>query len=793
MNKNFLLAGSAAFALISFAAPVHAQDEEDDRVTLDTITVTSTKRETTLQDTPVTVSVIGGEEIANSGATEVTEVFAGVPGLALLESPGDIPTPTIRGIGSSSANQTFEQSVGLFLDGIYKPRGAQYRDAMFDVERIEVIRGAQGVVFGKNTSVGAISVTSKKPGDEFGGEVWARYETEFESHVLGGAVDLPASDILKFRIGAQISETGGYVDNIATGTTDGDDERTIVRGTAVLDPGTNWDATLMVQHSDVETTGNLFQFVELFDASPFAPLLTDEPFVKEVDGDRTVAGFTFPADRSTIESTDAAFTLNYNVNDNLTLTSLTAYSEFDYNNIFDIFQNTPESLQPITFLPVSGFQNFTEEFQQFTQEFRFDYQKEGFDALGGVFFQDQELSFTNQTGIENFILPAAPVPPGVPDFAGFNLQGVTEGTLDQDVSAWSVFAQLGFELSPRFRLDVGARYSDEKKEGLFTKETVSFLGLTPLTTEFIPAFPDGAGGFIPNPAFIPVGDPRRLGVSFAPINSPSGTASVTVDDTALDGAITLSYDLTDNWLFTLSAAQGTKSAGLNNSSATGQVEPNPFVVEPETAQTIEAGLKGSFADGRGYLAAALFYSEIEDYQVSVFDPNTGAAGGFVTRNIDATSQGLEVEGLFAATENLTLNGNFALLNAENDETGGRLNGAPEFAAAFGGDYEDEISETLSLLLGGSVIHSDGYLHRQTPIGAPPLPQNGENGTGAYTLANAYAGLKLNGSGAQLRFDVRNLTDETYSTFTYPHPIFGAGFAGTLNRPRTYEVSLRVPF
>ncbi|MEO1074030.1 MAG: TonB-dependent receptor [Pseudomonadota bacterium] len=768
MRKQQLLLGTTCLALMTVVPNSVAQTVEDGARKLDTVTVTATKRETTLAETTVTVSVIDGANIANEGIDEVTELFGTVPGIAFHQSPGDLPVPKIRGIGSDSANQTFEQSVGLFLDGVYKPRARQYRDALFDVERVEVIRGAQGVVFGKNTSVGAVSITSRKPGDDFGGEVAASYETEFESYSVTGSVDLPASEIVKFRLAAQYSDTGGYVENTTLNRTDGDTERWVARGTMSVDPVDAWDATLMIQHSVLETIGNNFEFVELFDG-PLAPLLLSEDFEHAVDGDLAFPdGFVFPDQGDEQTSSDVSLELNFDYSDNLMFTSLTSYSEFEFTNIFDVFTFAPSPV-----LPLSGSQQFDESFEQFTQEFRFDYQSEKFALLGGIFFQDQEFTFANQTGLANFILPAG-------DFAGFQLSGAGTGTLTSDSTTASVFGQASIDLTDKLSLDFGLRASQEEKDATYSYTNDSLLGLAPIS---IPA------DFFLDPS---IPGPRNL-ISIAPLLSPDGTAFTDLDDDAIDAAITLSYAINDAWLTHVSLSQGTKSGGFNNANAEGQVEPDPFTVEPEVAQTAELGLKGTFADGRGYLSAALFYSEIQDFQASVFDPNAGIAGGFVTRNLDATSQGLEMETQFAASDAITLSGSLGLLDATNDETGGELAVAPEFTLGAGFDYDDQFNSSLSLQFGASINHSSGFLHRQTPIGGLMIPQNDPIETGEYALVDAYIGLTLLESGVQLRLDADNLTDEKYSTFGYVQPVLEGGIVGAFNRPRTLELSIRVPF
>jgi len=374
---------------------------------LDEITVTATKRVTTLADTPLAVSVIDGLEIAEKGIIEVTDLFNGIPGLGQNTSPGEFPAIKIRGIGTTNASQTLEQSIGLFLDGVYKPRARQYQDALFDVERVEVIKGAQGVVFGKNTNVGAISITARKPGDELGANLSASYETEFDSTLFQGGVDIPLSNVLKFRAAGLYSNRGGFVENTLTEDIDGDQDRWTARGTLVFNPVDRFTATLFGQHSDSETQGSSFQITG--DPLGLPDFILDEtPFQRAVDGETTVGGTTIPADFDQQESSDVALTLNLDLNENTTLTAITSYSQFDYSNAIDIF------LAPFTpTVTGTGFIQFDEEFDQITQEVRVDYQNDKTRVLAGGFFQTQNIDFTTQVGLD-FVIPASD-PPALTD------------------------------------------------------------------------------------------------------------------------------------------------------------------------------------------------------------------------------------------------------------------------------------------------------------------------------------------------------------------------------------------
>lgn len=756
----------------------NANEDSADKV-LSTVTVTATKRETTLQDTPIAISVVGGEEILDRNLVEVQDLLTALPNVASQESPGGLPSLRIRGIGTNNANQVAEQSVGLFLDGVYKPRARQYRDSLFDVERVEVIRGAQGVIFGKNTSVGAISVVSRKPGDEFGGNVYASYEFENDGYRIGGAVDIPASDTLKFRIGGEYNETDGYVENLATGNDDPSSERAIIRATALFEPTSKFDATLMVQHSDQETVGDAFQITEIFDpalAGFFG--ITAEPFQRVIDGDVTLAdGSVLPATGDEQDSTDLSLTMNYRVSDQLTLTSVTSYSEMSFQNISDPFyfaSSTPG-------FPL-GSQQFDEDFEQFTQELRFDYQAENWSLLGGVFYQDQSIDFVTDFSLVS-ILPAGTLVPdgfgGFIDLDGFAFAGRSDTTFNQDLDNLSAFLQASVDLSDKFSVTGGLRFSEEDKTANLGRFRTGFSGFTPVT--------------LPNDLFLPPGTPgARNAITVVDLISPPGVVPEQENsDSAIDGSLTLSYDLTEDVLIYGSFAQGTKSSAFNNVPGTASPLPDPFLVPEEVAQNFEVGAKGTFANGRGYFSGSVFHMDIEDFQDSVFDETAGPVGGFVIRSFDAKSTGFEGEARFQVNDNIVVHGNYAYLDAENDETGGRLAIAPENSGAVGVDTNWDISKNWSLQAGGLVSYSDSALTRQVP--PPAIAPFDPLETGSWTLADFYMGLKSNESGLSLRLEVKNAFDERYETFNFIQPLLNIGRVGSFNRPRTVFLSARYDF
>ena len=263
-----------------------------------------------------------------------------------------------------------------------------------------------------------------------------------------------------------------------------------------------------------------------------------------------------------------------------------------------------------------------------------------------------------------------------------------------------------------------------------------------------------------------------------------------VNDTSVDGSVTLSYYATDDILAFATFSQGTKSGGFTNSATFGV----PFTFEEEVARAVELGIKGGFAEGAGYFSLTGFYTDIEDFQDSVFDPLGGTlgTGAFVTVSFDAENYGLEAEARYQLTEHIVIGGSISLLDAEASDTGARLARAPTFTSSWTIDFNRSVTPDFALQAGGLLVTNSGQLYRQTPIGAPDIPLNDPIESGAFQLLDLYAGIRHLKSGAQFRVEVKNVTDEEYLTFGFPQPLLNAGVNGAFNRPRSVNLSIRVP-
>ena len=252
MKNNFiircLLLGLAV--ITSTVSVAQAQNQ----LVLEEIVVTATKREAALQDVPIAISVVSGEKIEQFGVTELDELAAYLPGVHIGESGGNNQV-FIRGIGSGN-NAGFEQSVGTFIDGVYFGRARNSRAAFLDIERVEVLKGPQSTLFGKNTVAGAINITTAQPLDSFEAYVDLGHESELNGQSLTAMVTGPLSDSVRGRFVAKTYERDGWMKNIFPGGKDGpSQDNTIMRGTLAWDATEQLSVNLKVEHGNFKTVG----------------------------------------------------------------------------------------------------------------------------------------------------------------------------------------------------------------------------------------------------------------------------------------------------------------------------------------------------------------------------------------------------------------------------------------------------------------------------------------------------------------------------------------------------------
>jgi len=674
MKKNYspLAVAIALTPMLSLSASFAA--ENSGAFTLEEVVVTAQKRAQSIQDIPLTVNAVSGEDLSDFGVDNLFKLADLIPGMVFSRAPDDGLALTLRGLGTPARTQSFDQSVALFLDGMFLGKGRMYSSAFFDVERVEVIKGTQSTLLGKNTSLGALSLTTTKPGSELGGKVQFSREFEDGGWVADGGIDIPISDTLAVRFAGHYVDQNGWVENVLTGEDVPADEELSFRATAVYAPTETLDLTFTYQTSDSERTGNGFQFVD--QGGYFSDEVLD--IIGEASLDDTKAAICpeCPGGESfhDTEVDLAGLSVDWDIGD-LTLTSVTSlasydlnfFDDFDFGNAFD--EVTYAILNPGAVESYSTYFERKENYEQFSQELRLASAAGGkVEYLTGLFYfnSEWESSEAQYFNTPNF-------PPAGPTGQIFN--GPFTNNFDQDTETWSAFGQVTLNFSDQFRGTLGLRYTTEEKDVTFERVQ---SGAATLWNSVI------------NPPF---------------------SSALEFDDDFLNGNLNVQFDASDDVMLYAAYGLGSKTGGYAESAEVGSGDPSLSVneggarVETEEAQTFELGAKMKLMDGAASLNVALFKTNVNDFQETSFLVSEAGAQ-FLTRNIDVESEGIEFDGVWALTQSLRLMGGATFADTVHTDDGSKLAQAPEWTGNVGFLYETQVNSEMMFSANGFVRYRD---------------------------------------------------------------------------------------
>jgi len=741
MTKAALAAGTmlvpaAASAQTALADPAPAAQQRNDQ--LADIIVTAQRRQQTLQDVPVAVAVLGWKELAEQKISSVETLSTAVPNLVVQRSPFQ-PFVAIRGLGSGAGGRAFEQSVATYVDGIYAGRANQFLNPFFDVERVEVVRGPQSVLFGVNANAGAINIVNKRPGDELGGFVTAGYEAEYQGYNFEGGISVPLSDTFRVRFAGKLGRDGGFVYNTITDKDDGRADSGLGRVTASWTPTSDLRFDLSYEHGNKRVYGTTFQISSL-GFVVFPPAIEDGifDFRKSAPDDRA---------RTRINSDNAALNISYDLG-GATLASSTGYSTFDFS------QYVQGSNHPVQV----GSALAEEEFKQFYQELRLVSNGSRFiDYILGVTYYRQKDKINQGTDI---------------DFSGFGVPGLTAAVrngLDQTTNGYSGFAQATVNFTSNFNVVLGGRYSSIRKQGDYVIAPTSF------------GQPLSGYSFDPTSLFILAGPPFGFFQWFNPADPTTyRPTSISRSRTfkSFNPSVSLNYKFDRGLSVYGSYTTGTKAGGFNDQDKSGVVRENGFANDifeysAERAHNFEVGLKYSSPTLRLNLAA--FRSKYKNLQVSVSLPS----GALQTTNAaEATSKGIEGDLTWVVAPGLTFSANAAYLHARYDDypgacpigstfcadpatgnaRGGRLDAVPDFSGSASLTYNVPLSDDWELRFSGRVYHQSSaqYQSAQNPLDRTP----------GYELFDASVALAQT-KGLTLSVSGKNLANKAVRGFSAP--------------------------
>ena len=773
---------------------------------LEEIVVTAAYREQGLQDVPVSISAVTGETISRAAIQKAEDIQFLVPNFTLTET-GIGTNAFIRGAGSG-INQAFEQSVGTYIDGVYFGRAQQWRAPFLDVERVEVLRGPQSILFGKNSVAGALNITTARPTDEFEGSFAASWEFENEESIIEGMLSGPISDRFRYRIAARQRELEGYMFNATLGEDEPNRKDWTVRGTLEFDVTDNLTATLKAEVGEFDVDGRHIEIVNELPAAggPFQGLQYNQILSLVFGADPSVNNVvqddirSSNGDFSYNESENFALTLDWALGD-FDFKSITALSTFEYNEFCDC---------DFTGADVFG-AALQETYDQFSQEFRLSSPVgERFDYIAGLYYQTSEHDYADQITVSptSVLITAINLQTGTPgdptDGSGLavaNTMASRTAGVDNDVI--SAFAQFNWHISDTFTLQLGARITNDQRDGDRTLAIVS-------------------GDFSPLPVVqtaAPLVYGSLFGITSTNLNalSQSTIPQLSVPATALLGALgslpvdgsrdktTTSPEIkfiwnvgSDNLLY-VSAAEGFKSGSFDFRANNRNFYPDmatSFEFDDEEATNFEFGGKFLLADGAMELNFAAFFTEYDNLQISIFD---GVLGFNVGNAASAEIQGLEVDMRWAASDFLTISGGFAVTDFEfTDFQNGQCyfgatpdvdidgDGTAELCDYTGNsnqmvsDFQGNVSFDIRVPVGQNlefgalfdVFYTDDYDASATYD--PGLVQD------SYAMLNARLSIGSQSGRWTIAALAKNLTDERVLSFGGDTPLAGSTFGAKSN-------------
>jgi len=734
-----LLVGAGTSALLAgLATGAQAQDvapAADADTGFGEIVVTAQKREENLQNVPAAVSVVTSQQLDARGVVNVQSLQQLVPSLNFKESATTIDSSVfLRGVGTINFSIAAEPSVGFVVDGVTYARSGEAFGDLYDIERIEVLRGPQGTLFGKNASAGVVNVVTRRPSDTFGGYVEALATTD-EEYKLRAAIDIPLGEGLKSRFTGSYVNFDGTVRNLTLDRTVNGYERYGFRGMVVAEPSPALTFTLIGDWRRM----NSDCCAEVIGTVP-AGALAGSLLGVDIADDRTREIRQNTLTRTKETSWGLSLQADLDVGSVGTVTSITAYRKYRNFGIrdgdfIDRVYNVAGGNQLDDFGPQPS--------KTFTQEVRlaspgnqkFEY------VIGGFYYRaKQERTFQR----DDIVCSATTLPevsPGLapcePGSSSLRFPSAI-GTFGSTIESIAAFGNLTFHLNDWVRLIAGARYTHDKVE--------AFNRRTPAT--------DGGG-----PGLLNVGANYDLSTSN---DNFSGRAGI-------------QFDVTDDLMTYATYSRGYKGPAFNVffNQNDNQLDP----IDAETADAYEVGAKFRTRDGSFTLNTALFYAKYKNFQANSF---VNLAGSVITQLTNAGSvstKGVEIESVIRPARNFTVNAGLSYTDAQIDrfnippgappETGTRrgerLPLAPAWKGNVGMNWTIETGGFANVEIGSQVSLTSDQV---SSLEANPVTRRAITIDG-YALVDANIALVDPDGVWRVNFIGRNLTDESYASLITP--------------------------
>lgn len=738
------------------------------------IIVTARHRTEKLQNVPIAISVVGAERLEQTGDYSLNQFQHEVPSLQVVNSNPRNSVITIRGLGANSAISVdgLEYGVGFYLDGVYYARPGQSQFDLVDLQQVEVLRGPQGTLFGKNTTAGAINITSQAPSFSPQATGEASFGN-YNSRQFRASVSAPLiADLAAFRVSVSDTHHDGYLTNLYDGRKAENYDDFSIRGQLLITPGANLKIRLIGDYSSEKQ----HYILSLLDGY-FTRFSNGTPIGYNVYQRAAATGYSLPGYGAfaRLGDSNSPFQANmksYGVSGQIDydlgrahLTSITAYRWWDWWPQNDV-DSTPLSI---------NLKNQQQNFQrQFSQEFRVASNGHHFiDYVGGLYYFWQTVPGygANQYGSDftrwNFNPATTPAPT-----IAFLGNALTNAEADSysvaNTKSYAAYGQVDTHLTDALTLTTGLRFTHEDKSGLFRRYQ--------------------AAGSMAQLSVLPAAQAAALALS------PLAFSGVE-HNSALSGLATLGYKLTPDVLAYGTYSRGNQSGGLNI-TAGGAAHP---VVAPEKVDNFELGLKSQFLRHTLTVNADAFLTNVRDYQANVTVTDNNVTSQYIANIPKVRAKGLEGDLAYSPGKWVSLAASVAYTDARyitytnapaapdnptasgtQDLSGVALPGVSKFAWSLVADLAQPVGRNLE-----GYVHAD-YLHRSS--------FNTSTTNSVYAIEPGYGLLdgRIGVRTADHRYDLsiwaKNLANKSYYISRTPTN-YGL-ITAAVGDPRTYGVTLR---
>lgn len=715
---------------------------------LEEIRVTARRRDESLQEVPMAVTAFTSESLTLQGAQDITELAQSVPSLTLEPTRATNTTLTafIRGVGQQDPLAGFEQGVALYIDDVYiaRPQGALLD--IYDVERIEVLRGPQGTLYGRNAVGGAVKYVTARLSDEPELSLKTSLGSWFQTDLIGKA-SMPISS--NFRVGATLAsfDRDGFGQSLTTGEDQYNKDILAYRFSAEYEPAADWLLRLSYDNTEDQS----------------APVAGHRPYPGVTNGESVLGNVynTYAAAASQpstagiggdneVNSEGINFTVDWEIADNLTARSISSYREDDTVTVIDF-----DGLAVNDFDTPTIYEN-----EQTSQELQLLWNTANLNGVVGLYYLDAEA-------LHSFDVVLGQLAGGLTAYTG--------GMVDTE--AWSIYGDATYDFYGDWSISVGGRYTEDKRSADVLRATYGGIGS--------PFMGNDAAALL--------------------ATTSDYEASKTFDN--FSPRINLRYNLNNEAQVYAGYSQGWKAGSFDPRGLSTQLAAVEEGFDEETLDSYEVGIKADWLDGRLRTNLALFYSEYEDMQIpgsiGVDTDDDGINDDFVgtvTNAGEAEISGLELEGYFTLTSNLSGQFALSLLDAEIKEwlfegvdisADREIQNTPEFMSYLGLNY------ALNLPLGalninGNWSFKDDITQFETP--------NADIDQEAYHMFNASVVWTSPDEKWRVGLHGKNLGDEKVRTAGY---CFGPGCPGPLGLednttvfygpPRTFTVAIEYSY